>query len=87
MSEKDFEAGKRVVLTQLVLSALKELGYEKVESLESLIIQREETVHVLRQICTQYGDNDWNSELPLGHVLKEHLWNHLITATEERGEE
>ena len=47
-----------------------------------LILERRDTVKMLRNICESYGDNEWEDNLHLADVLEKHLWRWL-----EEGEE
>jgi hypothetical protein len=40
-------------------------------------LERADTVAVLRQICAEYGDNDWPDSLHLRDVIEKHLYRHL----------
>ena len=39
--------------------------------------ERKETVQMLRNICGEYGDNDWTDDLHLADVLRRHLFNYI----------
>lgn len=39
----------------------------------SALLEREETVTLLRQACEEYGDNEWPRDLHLADVIERHL--------------
>lgn len=80
---RSFEAGymagrTRVYLNQFV-EASRELGYENPSlwKAKKFIIEREETIVILRNLCEKYGDNDWGNNLHLGDIIEKHLEPYL----------
>jgi hypothetical protein len=55
---------------------MTELGYTG-RSVESLVLEREQTVAALRSVCADHGDNDWTEELHLADVVDNHLGRYL----------
>lgn len=45
-------------------------------------IERTETVHALRELCKEFGDNDWSDDLHLADVIEKHLARHLRAGDE-----
>lgn len=39
--------------------------------------ERDATVKMLRDVCADFGDNDWADELHLADVIEKHLARHL----------
>jgi len=76
LDERSYERGKRMAWSSLLRQAVHELGMSG-RTLESLIIEREEAVAMLRDICEDHGDNDWKSDLHLADVIDKHLGRHL----------
>lgn len=81
MNEKDYLAGKKRVWLDLLRSCLSGLGYGEDVVAESAkwIVEREEIIQQLRELCEEYGDNDWPDDLHLGDVIEKHLANHLYS--------
>ncbi len=78
MSEQDYINGNRQALTIMLRHCCRELGYDDFESRKvSWIAEREEAILALRDICKNYGDNDWNHNLHLADIIQKHLHRHL----------
>ena len=45
-----------------------------------LLIERHEAIASLRELCADFGDNDWPDELTLGDIIEKHLARHLYAA-------
>lgn len=74
----DYESGRRTAYTELLRTCLRELGQEVSEySGVRLALEREETLSALRKICSDYGDNDWEPNLHLSDIIKNHLVRYL----------
>ncbi len=54
------------------------------ERLKQLELERKDVVRVLRDLCADFGDNDWPSNLHLGDALDKHLGNALYEEQKER---
>lgn len=39
--------------------------------------ERADALKVLRQICAEHGDNEWEDSLSLADILDKHLFRHL----------
>jgi predicted secreted protein len=51
---------------------------EKLEKkVSQLIIEREEAINTLRDLCREHGDNDWSDDLHLADIIDKHLGRHL----------
>ena len=83
MSEQDYITGKRMALCKIIRACLKELGHDPVTEDTPLIVQcqhlieREDTLIVLRRMCGVHGDNDWPHNLHLADILEKHLERYL----------
>jgi len=49
----------------------------------SLILERSEAIAVLRDICDEYGDNDWDDSLHLADIIEKHLRRNLDDASQQ----
>jgi hypothetical protein len=78
MDDTAYFAGRRAVANQLLGMALRTLGYGGTEAEHvKWIHEREEAIMALREICEQYGDNDWDERQCLADVITKHLHRHL----------
>lgn len=41
--------------------------------------ERADAIALLRQVCSEHGDNDWPDDLHLGDIIDKHLWRHLMS--------
>lgn len=82
--ELAFIQGKRAVWTQILRECLRELGYDNPEAQQlNWILERETAIAQLRELCTEFGDNDWADEKHLGDVIEKHLGRHLYDNADE----
>ena len=77
MNEIDYTRGTRHVWLSLLRQCLRELGYDKAPVPGALIVEREEAIQALRDVCEDHGDNDWTEDLHLADVIHKHLGRHL----------
>jgi predicted secreted protein len=49
------------------------------------LVEREEAVQRLRDLCREFGDLDWTEHMHLADVIDKHLGNHLRAAKTGRG--
>ena len=74
--EHAYMEGSRAVARSLLgLLALFLDGDEK--QVARLLIARDAARAALRQICEEFGDNDWPDDLHLADVIDKHLARHL----------
>ena len=45
-----------------------------------LALERRETIALLRSLCAEFGDNDWEEDLYLPDIIEKHLGRHLEEA-------
>lgn len=76
MSEKDYERGSRAAWTAMLRRCLAQLG-GKDRARNVWRLEREAAIAVLRDLCEEYGDNDWHDDLHLADVIEKHLGRHL----------
>jgi hypothetical protein len=76
--EEIYLRGERAAWRRILSTALFELGYD-LKSLKAarLITERESAIAMLRQVCDEHGDNNWDEKLHLADVVEKHLWRHL----------
>jgi hypothetical protein len=80
--EKAYMEGQRAIWLKLLRTCLYELGMEEI-SKESLILEREEAISILRTVCSEFGDNDWPDNLHLADIIDKHFYWHLNNLEEE----
>jgi hypothetical protein len=78
MSEIDYGKGERAALTSMLQHCLIGLGYEDTEAEKAKwVLEREAAVSTLRNVCGEFGDNDWDDGLYLSDVIEKHLAKHI----------
>lgn len=76
--EKLYLRGQRQVWVELLRQCLRNLGPATAEWKEhAWRVEREEAIHMLRRVCAEHGDNNWEEELHLEDIIDKHLWRHL----------
>lgn len=76
--ERAYQAGRRAAFRRMLQTALGELGYDSPEAAQSdWIIEREQAIAQLRELCATHGDNDWPDDLNLADVIEKHLADYL----------
>jgi len=56
---------------------MAEQAYKNIEGCEPLKEERNDAIVMLRQVCEDWGDNDWADNLHLADIIEKHLWRHL----------
>ena len=78
MNELDYSRGHRAAWLSMLQTCLRELGVDDSAVAHSRwVIEREQTVAMLRQVCERHGDNAWDHTLHLADVVDKHLARHL----------
>ena len=83
--ELAYGRGQRSAWSSLLSLALGRLEYGDCQESKfaEMVAEREEAVEQLRQVCGEYGDNDWPDNLHLADVIDKHLACHLEKRDEE----
>jgi hypothetical protein len=77
-SELDYTQGHRAAWLAMLQKCLQELGSSDPETDKNQwLVEREQAVATLRQVCAEHGDNDWSKDLHLSDVIEKHLAQHL----------
>lgn len=71
-----WEAGRKSALREVLRVIWPALNDDE-KDVAGLQEERAETVMQLRELCAEFGDNDWPDELHLGDVIDKHLGRHL----------
>lgn len=78
--EAAYTRGSRMAWSMMLLQCLKNLGYDDPEAQKATwVLERENAIAQLRDVCSQFGDNDWDEMLHLGDVIEKHLGWHLYS--------
>jgi len=76
--EQSYERGSRMAWTLMLQQCLLNLGYTGTESENSKWIgERELAISLLREVCGDFGDNDWEPSLNLYDIIEKHLADYL----------
>lgn len=74
--EKLHSQGARHAYCSILAICLNELDDHQKKSF-SWVIERRAIIEALRDLCGEFGDNDWPDERHLGDVIEKHLGRHL----------
>ena len=77
IDEQSYEEGSRMAWTNMLRTCCRELGYG---SQYNWILEREETIKLLREVCGNYGDNEWQRDLHLADIIEKHLYRTLLSS-------
>ena len=87
MTEREelaYEQGSKAAWRQLLGLCLRHLGVDDPEAGKARWVdERTEIVAMLRQVCDEWGDQDWSDDLHLADVIEKHLWRHLPEREDE----
>lgn len=75
--------GNRAAWRRVLGQALAELGYDDPSVSAGWVCEREDVIAMLRVVCDNHGDNDWQNDLHLGDVIDKHLACHLPTVPDD----
>ena len=78
--EDAWNNGYRAACLLFVREALKHLDADEILSpgrAVNWMVEREEAIQVLRRICNEYGDNEWEPTLHLADIIDKHLADRL----------
>ena len=72
--ETSYTMGSKVAWLIMLRECLENLGIDDPEVGKARwVIERQEAVLALREICAEFGDNDWLDDLHLADVINKHL--------------
>lgn len=78
MNESDYRSGNRAAWVSMLDTCLHRLGALPPHLHHARwTLEREEAIAILKQVCTEYGDTDWDASLHLADIIEKHLWRHL----------
>lgn len=78
MDETAYEEGRRTAWRRILAECLRQLGYSGGDrQMVQLVLEREEAIAMLRDLCREFGDNEWTEDLNLADIIDKHLGKHL----------
>lgn len=81
MNEQDYQRGYQAALRTMLRMNLANLtGEDNNQPLIDLArarLERAEAISMLRQVCEEFGDNDWEDNFYLPDIIEKHLWRNL----------
>lgn len=81
MNEESYEQGSRMAWRLMLQKCCRELGYDDIEAAKVRWIgEREAAISALTDVCSEYGDLDWDNNLHLADVIEKHLHRNLSAA-------
>ena len=73
--------GYRMAWTRIFEEARRTLGYDNpAVAATAWIVEREETIVQLRDLCRTFGDNDWTDATYLPDIIEKHLAKQLYAS-------
>jgi hypothetical protein len=76
--ERGHTDGERAALVGLLGHVLGRLGYDDIAARQAWWVkERESAIATLRELCRDFGDNDWPEDLHLTDIIGKHLADHL----------
>lgn len=78
MDESSYIEGSRRAWLLMLQQCIIHLGVDDVDAGKTRwVIERQETIAKLRQICETHGDNDFSDDLYIPDILEKHLFRYL----------
>ncbi len=85
--ERGYLTGNRAAWRDLLGKAIRHLQEDAdLRNIAALVSQLEDVRAALRQLCAEYGDNDWEDSLSLADVINKHLAPYLDEAADSGGD-
>lgn len=75
-SQLDFFQGYAAAFKNMLGLCIKNLDYDETK-LARVVLEREEALVVLRRLCMEFGDMEWDENLHLADIIDKHLGRHL----------
>lgn len=84
MDEQSYTQGGNAARIGIMMHCLRGLGFEDAEAAGvahvAWIGERQAAITALRDLCDDFGDNDWPDTLYLGDIIEKHLARPLYRA-------
>ena len=76
--ERAYVRGERIAYARILAQCARELDADDpLRKATRLIQEHEEVIAMLREMCAEWGDNDWPDDLWLPDIIEKHLWRNL----------
>lgn len=76
--ERKWSEGYRAAWKGMLAESIRHLRGEGVDlNAAAMLLEREEALVTLRDVCGQFGDNDWPNNLHLSDIIEKHLARNL----------
>lgn len=86
--ERAYIQGQRAVWLSVMRVAIRELCDDGIDlDPVTMLAEREAAIAALRDVCEDHGDNDWDEDLHLADIIRNHLQKHLEEPVAEMAEE
>ena len=73
--EQAFADGEKRAYSSILRECLRNLGISDLREVQQLELfaERQDTITALREVCEDFGSNDWPDNLYLSDVIRKHL--------------
>lgn len=77
--EREYMRGNKRAYMSMLRECLRNLGVDDPTETRRLawVLERSAAIEQLRDLCGDFGDNDWPDELYLADIIDKHLGRHL----------
>ena len=76
--ERAYERGIDDAWRRVLRMCLQQLGTSSDDGkLAAMALERADAVHVLRAVCSEFGDSEWKDDLHLADIIEKHLHRNL----------
>jgi hypothetical protein len=74
----EYRQGEKAAFTSMLRTCLRGLDVDDLAKAQAVwVLERQAVIVVLRRLCEEFGDDDWEDNDHLGDVLAKHLGDHL----------
>ena len=78
LEEKAYLNGEKMAWGKMARECIRNLDdSDEIVSVLKYKIERAEAINILRSLCENFGDTDWNDNLHLADIIEKHLGRHL----------
>jgi len=86
INEKDYILGEKAAYLNIFNECLRRLDLAD-EDMEQKyyrwVSERQSVISILRDLCDEFGDNNWDDGLNLRDIIEKHLAKHLWESQKE----
>lgn len=78
ISERHWIRGNKAAWRAMILHAARELGYDDpLAQAAALVAERHDAIVALREVCEEFGANEWMDSLHLADIISKNLHRQL----------